>query len=91
MIKFPLQYPFKPPDFIFTTAICHPNVHSGTGDTCHDRLNATWMPSINLTKYLSDIHELLNNPNYETPVEGDKLLDKNSKKAYQWTQQFAQS
>jgi ubiquitin-protein ligase len=89
-ITFPPEYPFKPPDFVFITAICHPNVHSGGGLACHDQLNATWAPSVTLAKLLTEMHQLLAQPNYDTPMEGDSVSDKNPEKARRWTHQFAQ-
>ncbi|CAM2708120.1 unnamed protein product [Rotaria socialis] len=48
LIRYPPEYPFKPPEFYFTTPICHPNIDSKTGTACNDQLNATWAPSITL-------------------------------------------
>ncbi|CAF2485127.1 unnamed protein product [Rotaria sp. Silwood2] len=90
IIKFPPEYPFKPPEFDFITAVCHPNIHSKTGTACHDQLNATWAPSITLSKLLTEMRSLLERPNYEIPIDEDPLLDKNQEKARLWTQQFAQ-
>ncbi|CAF2038244.1 unnamed protein product [Rotaria magnacalcarata] len=73
LIRYPPEYPFKPPDFYFTTAICHPNIDSKTGTTCNDQLNATWAPAITLSKVLVEMRALLERPNYEVPVEGDNL------------------
>jgi len=90
LIRFLPEYPFKPPEFYFTTPTCHPNVHSGTGTACHDQLIATWAPNISLTKLLSEVHSLLATPNYETPLGEDPLTDKSPENAQQWTQKFAQ-
>lgn len=89
VIVYPPEYPFKPPEFHFKTAICHPNILSGDGFACHDQLNATWAPSITLATFFTEIHELLQRPNYDVPVENDSL-EKNADKARLWTQQFAQ-
>jgi len=89
LIRFPPEYPFKPPEFYFRTAMCHPNVDTKTGTACHDQLIATWAPNITLTRLLSEMHGLLARPNYDTPIEGDSLVDKSRAKARQWTQQFA--
>ncbi|CAF1087909.1 unnamed protein product [Rotaria sp. Silwood1] len=90
IIKFPPEYPFKPPEFYFITAMCHPNVHSKTGNACHDHLTVTWAPSITLAKLLTEMHSLLEKPNYEIPLEEDPLNEKNADKARLWTDQFAQ-
>jgi ubiquitin-protein ligase len=89
LIRFPPEYPFKPPDFFFLTRICHPNVDSRTGTTCHDQLLATWAPSVTLKKLLSEMHGLLAKPNYDTQVE-DSITDKSPEKAKQETKSFAQ-
>jgi ubiquitin-protein ligase len=89
LIRCPPEYPFKPPEFFFITAICHPNSDSRTGTACHDQLLATWSPNIKLSKLLNDMHGLLAKPNYDVPLEGDSLVDKSPEKARQWTQQFA--
>jgi ubiquitin-conjugating enzyme E2 D/E len=72
LIRFPPEYPFKPPEFYFTTNISHPNVDSNTGTACHDQLIATWAPNITLTKLLSEMNSLLEKPNYDTPINSDK-------------------
>jgi ubiquitin-protein ligase len=89
LIRFPPEYPFKPPDFFFLTAICHPNVDSRTGTTCHDQLLATWAPKITLQQLLSEMHGLLAKPNDGTPLEGDTLTDKSPENAREWTKSFA--
>jgi ubiquitin-protein ligase len=90
LIRFPPEYPFKPPEFFFCTAICHPNVDTTTGTACHDQLLATWAPSITLAHLLKEMHSLLAKPNYETPIEGDKVADKSPENAHRWTLEFAQ-
>jgi ubiquitin-protein ligase len=90
LVQFPPEYPFKPPDFLFTTAICHPNVDSKTGIACHDQLIATWKGNITLNILLNEMHQLLAKPNYDTPIVGDALTGKTREKARQWTREFAQ-
>ncbi|CAF0892639.1 unnamed protein product [Rotaria sordida] len=90
IINFPPEYPFKPPDFCFQTAICHPNVHSKEGNACTDQLNATWAPSVTLSKLFTEMHSLLAKPIYEIPIEDDPLTAKDPEKARLWTTQFAQ-
>lgn len=88
-INFPPDYPFRSPEFIFTTAMLHPNVHSGAGTACHERMLATWAPSISLPNFLTEMHKLLSEPNYDTPMQ-DAITDKSPEQARVWTQQFAQ-
>jgi ubiquitin-protein ligase len=80
-IKFPAEYPFKPPEFFFRTKIIHPNVDFGTGLACQDQLMATWAPNIKLNQYLTEMYSLLSQPNYDTPIEGDSTVEKNPQKA----------
>ncbi|CAM4760118.1 unnamed protein product [Rotaria magnacalcarata] len=83
LIRYPPEYPFKPPDFYFTTAICHPNIDSKTGTTCNDQLNATWAPAITLTmmQTIEDIYEeqivsqIIDNLNKNYSTELAELVD----------------
>ena len=71
-IEFLKEYPFKPPIFRFTTKICHPNVIIGgelDRQACHEQLLASWTPKTKLVDFLTEMHKLLNNPNYEIPVD----------------------
>ncbi|CAF1298833.1 unnamed protein product [Rotaria sordida] len=90
VMTFPAAYPFKSPSFAFATAICHPNVHSGTGQTSDDILFTMWAPRITVSQVLESIHSLLSNPNYDTPIEAETMLDKSPEKAREWTLAFAQ-
>ncbi|CAF0886375.1 unnamed protein product [Adineta steineri] len=88
-MRFPPQYPFVPPDFTILTAICHPNVDSRTGTACHDALLSTYDPHMTLKNLLTEIHNLLAQPNYDVPLEND-TLEKTREKASEWTKSFAQ-
>ncbi|CAF1151599.1 unnamed protein product [Rotaria sordida] len=90
IITFPAAYPLKPPTFAFATAICHPNVHSGTGQASDDILFTMWAPRITVSQVLESIHSLLSNPNSDTPIEAEMMLDKSPEKAREWTLAFAQ-
>ncbi|CAF1220347.1 unnamed protein product [Rotaria sordida] len=89
VIKFPPEYPFKPPDFFFKTPICHPNVHSETGIAWHDQLYYTWAPNITLSQIFTSMHSLLAQPNYKVPLSDKNLPNKSPEKARLWTQQYA--
>ena len=81
LMRFPVEYPFKPPDFFFITAISHPNVDEKTGVACHDQLLATWAPSIKLHTLLTEMHSLLAKPNYDSPINGKGATDKGREEA----------
>jgi ubiquitin-protein ligase len=90
IMTLPSEYPLKVPSFVFTTAICHPNVHSGTGATSADILFTGWKPIKTIGQVLESIYLLLADPNYDTPIEAETMADKSPEKARQWTLSFAQ-
>jgi ubiquitin-conjugating enzyme E2 D/E len=90
IMTLPSTYPFNAPSFVFSTAICHPNVHSGTGATSADILFTGWGPKKTIDEVLESIHSLLADPNYDTPIEAETMADKSPEKARQWTLTLAQ-
>jgi ubiquitin-conjugating enzyme E2 D/E len=90
IMTFPPEYPFQAPSFVFATAICHQNVHSGTGATSADILFTGWKPQNTIGQVLEEIHLLLANPNDGSPIEADTMADKSPAKAREWTLAFAQ-
>jgi len=94
-VKFPTEYPFKPPKVKFTTRIYHLNV-TEKGEICLPILKDAWSPALNISKVLEAIHDLMQNPNTESPQRPDvaKLYeedrathDENAKK---FTEKYAQ-
>jgi len=66
-IHFPTDYPFKPMKVKFITPIYHPNVDK-SGQICVDILKHNWSPALTTTRVLISIASLLNEPNFEDPL-----------------------
>eukprot|EP00802_Teleaulax_amphioxeia_P030628 Tamp_33322.p1 GENE.Tamp_33322~~Tamp_33322.p1 ORF type:complete len:152 (-),score=25.32 Tamp_33322:66-521(-) len=46
-IKFPAEYPFKPPKINFSTKVLHPNI-TDQGQICLDLIADAWNPAVSL-------------------------------------------
>ncbi|UJR24005.1 hypothetical protein I4U23_026970 [Adineta vaga] len=93
-IRFPTDFPFKPPRVRFTTRVYHPNI-SSQGDICLDILHDKWLPVLTIRTVLLSLCSLLTDPNPEHGLDNEILnVYRTNKKQYEenakeWTRKYA--
>ncbi|KAF5467141.1 hypothetical protein F2P56_016999 [Juglans regia] len=81
-LRFPLDYPFKPPQVKFETMCFHPNVDQ-FGNICLDILQDKWSSAYDCRTILLSIQSLLGEPNPESPLNSYAAALWNNKEDYQ--------
>mmetsp|Transcript_43384 Transcript_43384/g.90869 ORF Transcript_43384/g.90869 Transcript_43384/m.90869 type:complete len:150 (-) Transcript_43384:261-710(-) len=95
-MRFPAEYPFKPPKVNFLTKVLHPNI-TEEGKVCLDIVSDSWNPAVSIRQIILSLHTLLTDPNPSNPLRPEvaKLLSDDpaafQEQVRQWVKDFASS
>jgi ubiquitin-conjugating enzyme E2 D len=94
-IRFPLDFPFAPPQIKFITKIYHPNIISGGKIFISILQQGGWTPALSVEKIILSISSLICNPNTHICAHRamadlyDNDRDQFNKNARDWTLKYA--
>jgi ubiquitin-conjugating enzyme E2 D/E len=74
-IKFPSDYPFRPPCIKFETKIYHPNLSADIDHVCAPIFHDQWSPALTISKALQSIRNLMDNPDLDGCIADEKAAD----------------
>ncbi|KAK1373614.1 putative ubiquitin-conjugating enzyme E2 C [Heracleum sosnowskyi] len=80
-LRFPIDYPFKPPQVKFETMCFHPNVDQ-YGNICLDILQDKWSSAYDCRTILLSIQSLLGEPNIDSPLNSSAAALWNNQEDY---------
>mmetsp|Transcript_36827 Transcript_36827/g.54163 ORF Transcript_36827/g.54163 Transcript_36827/m.54163 type:complete len:253 (-) Transcript_36827:1926-2684(-) len=71
-LKFPPNYPFKPPTITVLSKSYHPNINTKTGEICDAILTGEgWGPTLNIRKVCARLRKFLCDPDPDHPLESE--------------------
>jgi len=70
-LKFPDNYPFKPPKATFITKMYHPSIKKDNGEICKDIYEEGWVPTKTVKQVIDVLKTMLIDPTTDTPLETD--------------------